>query len=68
MTRKRTKIIHVNEFAAEIPVELIDEDGWGPCISLQDARKLEEVAEALRVGDVATAAKFGRIFKLTPIS
>ena len=69
MTRKTIKIIHEGQFAAEIPVELTeDETGWSPYLSLEDAKKLDTVRLALRAGDVATAAKQGRIFELHPVS
>jgi hypothetical protein len=50
-----------------VPVELIEEDkAWSPRLSLEDARKLETVRLALQRGDVATAAKHGRVFELMP--
>ncbi len=69
MIRKSVKIIHEGQFAAEVPVDLIeDETGWSPYLSLEDAKKLDTVRQALRNGDVATATKFGRVFELHPIS
>ena len=69
MIRKSVKIIHEGQFAAEVPVELIEEEGgWSPYLSLEDAKKLDAVRKALREGDVATAAKYGRIFELHPLS
>ncbi len=37
-------------------------------MSADDARKLETVMLALRRGDVAEAAKYGRVFELTPVA
>jgi len=69
MTRKTIKLIHEGKYAAEVPVELIeDETGWSPYLSLEDARKLDAVRRALRDGDVAAAAKHGCVFELTPVS
>jgi hypothetical protein len=69
MTRKTTKLIHEGGYAAEVPVELIEDDtGWSPYLSPEEVRKLETVRLALRRGDVAEAAKHGRVFELTPIS
>ena len=69
MTRNTTEFVREGKYAAEVPVELIEEeDGWSPYLSLDDARKLEAVRLALRQGDVATAAKFGREFELLPVS
>jgi hypothetical protein len=69
MTRQTIKLIHEGKYAAEIPVELIeDETGWSPYLSLADAHKLDDVRLALRAGDVAAAAKHGRVFELMPVS
>ena len=67
MKRKTTEFIHEGKYAAEVPVELIEEEGgWSPTFSLDDAKKLEAVRLALRRGDVATAAKYGRVFECFP--
>jgi len=67
-TRAYTKLVHEGELAAEVPVQLIEtEDGWSPYLSVDDARKLDEVRAALRRGDVPSAAKYARVFRLTPI-
>lgn len=68
-TRKRTKLIHEGKYAAEVPVELIEDDtAWSPYLSPDDVRKLDAVRLALRHGDIAEAAKHGRVFELTPVS
>ncbi len=54
---------------AEIDVELIDMDeGWPPYLSLDDAKKLDKIREALRRGDLRSATRLGRIFTLTPVT
>ncbi|HZP19857.1 MAG TPA: hypothetical protein VFB16_06555 [Bauldia sp.] len=69
MTRKRTQFIHEGKYAAEVPVELIEDDtGWSPYLTLEDARKHDAVRLALRRGDVPAAAKHGRVFELTPLA
>jgi hypothetical protein len=69
MTRKTIKLVHEGGYAAEVPVELIeDETGWSPYLSVEDATKLDAVRRALREGDVAAAARHGRVFELTPVS
>ena len=70
MTRKRrTKLIHEGQYAAEVDVELIEsEEGWAPYLSLEDAQKLDAVREALRQGDLKRASQLARIFKLTPVA
>ena len=69
MTRTTTKLIHEGKYAAEVAVELIEEDGgWSPYLSVEDATKLDAVRKALRIGDLVTAAKYGRVYELTPVS
>jgi hypothetical protein len=70
MTRRTsTKLIHEGKYAAEVPIELIEEDGgWSPYLSLDDARKLDAVRRALKSGDIAAASKHARVFELTPVS
>ena len=70
MTKKLvTKIIHEGLYAAEVDVTLITtNEEWSPYLSMEDAYKLDDVRQALREGDLETAAKFARIFKLTPIA
>jgi hypothetical protein len=66
--QKRTKLVHEGRYLAEVDVELlVTEDEWSPYLALQDAYKLDNVREALKKGDTATAARYGRVFSLTPI-
>jgi len=68
-TKAKTKLVHEGDFVAEVPVELIEtEDGWSPYLSVEDAKKLDEVREALRRGDLKSAARLGRVFRLTPVN
>jgi hypothetical protein len=51
------------------PVELIEDDtAWSPYLSPEDVRKLDTVRLALKRGDIAEAAKHGRVFELTPVA
>lgn len=69
MTRPTIKFIHEGKFAAEVSIDLVySDESWSPTMSLDDARKLDAVRLALRRGDVATAARFGRVFELLPLS
>jgi len=63
------EFIHEGKYAAEVPVDLIEDDtAWSPYLSPDDARKLDTVRLALRRGDVVEAAKYGRVFELTPVA
>ena len=67
--RRRTKLVHEGQYAAAIEVEWIESDtGWSPCLSLDDAQKLDEVREALRRGDLKRAGQLGRVYQLTPVA
>ena len=68
-TRRRTKLVHEGNYVAEVDVELLeDSEGWSPYLSLEDAYRLDDVREALRQGDIETAAKHSRVFILTPVA
>lgn len=68
-TRHHTKLVHEGQYAAEVDVELIEtENDWSPCLSLDDAYKLDDVRMALRRGDVQRAARLARVFSLIPVS
>jgi hypothetical protein len=68
MTRKTTKLIHEGKYAAEVPVELVEDDtAWSPYLTPEDVRKLDAVRLALRRGDLAEASKHGRVFELRPV-
>ena len=67
--RRHTKLVREGPYAAEVDVELIEEGtGWPPYLSLDDARKLDTVREALRRGDTQAASRLARVFSLTPMS
>lgn len=67
--RHSVKYVHEGKYVAEVDVELLeDEAGWLPCLSAQDACKLDDVRDALKRGDIASAAKFARVFELQPVT
>lgn len=67
--RHLTKLVHEGEYVAEVDVTLVEEDsGWSPCLSLDDAYKLDDVRDALRRGDLRSACRHARIFTLTPVA
>lgn len=67
--RRRTKLVQEGSYVAEVEVDLLeDPEGWAPYLSLEDAYRLDDVREALRRGDVKTAARYSRVFTLTPVA
>ena len=66
--RKKIKYIHEGRYVAEVEVEVIEDDtGWSPYISVDDAYKLDDVRDAIRQGDLKSAAKYARIYELRPV-
>jgi hypothetical protein len=69
MNRRSKEFIHEGKYAAEVEIELeYSDESWSPTMSADDARKLDAVRLALRRGDIAEAAKYGRVFELTPVT
>ena len=67
--RQKTKLVHEGRFVAEVDVEVLeDETGWSPYLSLEDAYKLDDIRNALRRGDITSAARHARVFTLTPVA
>ena len=67
--KRKIKLIHEGRFAAEVEVDLIDDEtGWTPYLSVADARKLDAVRSALKAGRIAEAAALARVFQLQPLS
>jgi len=66
--RKKIKYIHEGRYVAEVEVELLEDNtGWSPYLSVDDAYKLDDVRDAIRQGDLESAAKYGRIYELRPV-
>ena len=63
--RKKTKYIHEGAYVAAVDVTLMDDEkGWSPYLSVADACKLDDVRDALRRGDLRSAAQYGQIYEL----
>ena len=61
---KSKEFVHEGKYAAEVAVDLSEDDtAWSPYLSPDDAHKLDAVRIALRRGDIAEAAKHGRVFE-----
>ena len=45
--RKTTKLVHEGRYAAEVEIELLEEDHeWAPYLSMADAKKLDAMEKA----------------------
>ena len=67
--QKRIHRVHEGQYVAEVEVTLTDFDSaWGPYVDKEDVMKLDRVARALRAGDIAEALKYGRVYRLEPVS
>jgi len=69
MNRRQEKFIHVGNFVARVEVDLVyNEDSWSPCLTLEDAQRLDKIRMALQKGDIKAAAQNAQIFQLTPVT
>ncbi|PIP34991.1 MAG: hypothetical protein COX20_13680 [Desulfobacterales bacterium CG23_combo_of_CG06-09_8_20_14_all_52_9] len=67
--RKKSKYVYEGQYVAEVEVSLVEDDtGWSPYLSVEDAYKLDDVRDALRQGDLESAAKYGRIYELRQVA
>lgn len=67
-SRRKIKFVHEGQYVAEVTVEVtVSDQGWSPTISLEDKYKLDDVREALKAGDLKTAAQYGLIYEMRPI-
>ena len=67
--QQRTQLIREGRYLAEVDLELmVTDDEWSPYLSVEVTYKLDDVRDALKNGDTATAAQYARVFTLTPIA
>ncbi|MDE0025505.1 MAG: hypothetical protein OXP69_13935 [Spirochaetaceae bacterium] len=63
-----TRLVREGDYVAEVSVDLIEaEGGWSPYLTLDDAYRLDDVRDALRRGDMRTASRMARVYRLTPV-
>jgi len=69
-TKAIKKLVREGDLAADVEVNLLEaEGGWAPYLSLDDAYKLDDVREALRLGDIGRASRLAsRVYRLTPVT
>lgn len=62
---QRSKFVKEGHYVAEVEVAPVEDDtGWSPYLTVEDAMKLDDVRAALHRGDLAAAAKIGRVYEL----
>ena len=67
--RNHKKLVHEGQYVAEVDIKLIDTDeGWSPYLTLEDAKKLDDVRDALRRGDIKSASRLAQVYSLTPVT
>lgn len=69
MTRSHIELVRERDLLAEVSVTLIEDgspdSGWGPYLSLEDAKRVERVRAALSAGDVSSASRDARVYRVT---
>ena len=67
--KRRTKLLREGDYAAEVDIEWVEaEAGWPPYLSLKDAKRVDELRDALKRGDLHRAGEIGRVYQLTPVA
>ena len=62
------QMVYGDGYVPEVDISLIDTDqGWTPCITMEDAYKIDEVRESLRKCDIERISKMAWVFTLTPV-
>lgn len=68
MSLHETPVWYKGNYVAEVSVDLMDaEGGWSPYLTLDDGYRLDDIPDALRRGDIRTASRKARVYKLTPV-
>ena len=68
LRRTLTHLIHDGAYAAQVDIEVVYDANWMRTIPESDVRILDTVRLALRAGNITEAAKYGRVFELTPVA
>ncbi len=66
---QETQLLQEGDMVVSVVVELThdDQNHWGPTYAPTDVQKLVLARRALRQGDLAEAATFGKLYKLLPV-
>lgn len=69
MSETQKKSVREGQYLADVDVDLVEsEEAWAPYLTVEDARKLDEVRLALRAGDLEAASRLARVYRLTPVT
>jgi hypothetical protein len=70
MNKSQTvKLIREGRYLAEVEVDVLeDETGWSPYLTLEGVEKLDAVRLALKAGDIPTASRLAKVFKLEAVA
>ena len=69
-TRATKRLVREGDFVAEVDVHLVEaEGGWAQYLSLDDAYRLDDVRQALQLGDIRRASQLAsRVYRLMPVT
>lgn len=71
MKKRIMRRLRVGEYVGDVKVEVRDGQSplntWAPYLSPDEARKFDDVRQALRRGDLKAASKHGRVYRLSPV-
>ena len=61
---KRTRLIHTEKFVVAVEVEMVIpvDDSSEPCYESETVQLLREIKEHAERGDVASLAKYGKVY------
>ena len=66
--RARTHMVETNGYAVEMQIEFSHPGSpWGAGIPLPDSERSQAAYQALKRGDLETAAQYGKLYRLDPV-
>ena len=65
----QTKLVRHGMYVTGVDVELVfTDDGWSPYLTVDDAKRLDDVRESVRRRDLDRGSRYGRVYILTPVA
>lgn len=66
--QSKLKLIHEGHYLAKVYIEAEQTEApWGPYVTPEEAGKIDALRLALRRNDIATAARYGTVYRLTQV-